>query len=66
MTKYYGTSGHVLYRLAIFIGSIIRLVVVAAVNLLKALMGKFDGGGLRKCINMLGWSLGVRRARIPG
>lgn len=65
MTKYYGKSGHALYRLAIFVGSIIRLIVVGAANLLKAFVGKFDAGSIRKCVNMLGWSVGVRRAKIP-
>jgi GT2 family glycosyltransferase len=66
MTKYYGKSGHALYRLAICIGSLLRLIVVAAVNLVKAFVGRFDGRGFRKCVNMLAWSIGLRRARIPG
>jgi N-acetylglucosaminyl-diphospho-decaprenol L-rhamnosyltransferase len=65
MTKYYGVTGHALYRLAVFVGAMIRLLVVGFVNLLKAFVGKFDGVGIRKCLMMLGWSVGVRRAKIP-
>lgn len=66
MTKYYGLSGHALYRLAVFVGAIIRLFIVSAVNVMKAFVGKFDGSGIRKCCMLLGWSVGVRRAKIPG
>jgi N-acetylglucosaminyl-diphospho-decaprenol L-rhamnosyltransferase len=65
MTKYYGVTGHALYRLAVFVGAMIRLVVVGFVNVLKACVGKFDPAGIRKCLIMLGWSVGVRRAKIP-
>jgi N-acetylglucosaminyl-diphospho-decaprenol L-rhamnosyltransferase len=65
MTKYYGIGGHALYRLAVFAGSFIRLVIVALINVLKAFVGKFDSGGIRKCFMMLGWSVGIRRAKIP-
>lgn len=66
MTKYHGRTGHALYRLAVFFGASIRLIVVGAINLLKLLRGKRDMRGARKCLTMVGWSIGLRRARIPG
>jgi len=66
MTKYYGLSGHAFYRIAVFVGASIRLLVVGVVNLLKVFVGRFDASPIRKCCMLVGWSIGVRRAKIPG
>lgn len=66
MTKYYGLSGHALYRVAVFCGAGIRLLVVGVINVLRAFVGKFDSGSIRKCCMLLAWSVGMRRAKVPG
>ena len=70
MDKYYGRLGALKYRIAIFVGAVLRLASLIPLSILRwfvpALRELHLLKALRKYRLMFQWSLGLKRPGIPG